>query len=83
MPSTGAFLDFSDLRSDFNFPWLGLNSQNSSSHEKLSQPHWLLVGIGFGCLLFTLQWVFGDLSVLSRWASTGFPEQAPDPIPYG
>ncbi|CAF1175949.1 unnamed protein product [Didymodactylos carnosus] len=53
-----------------------------SSHDTPSQPNWLLTGIGFGCLLFNLHWVFGELSVVSRWASHTFPNQAPDPIPY-
>ncbi|CAF2488407.1 unnamed protein product [Rotaria sp. Silwood2] len=61
----------------------GTNPLRSTSRENILQPNWLLVGIGFGCLLFNLQWVFGDLSVVSRWASNGFPNQALDPIPYG
>ncbi|CAF4268901.1 unnamed protein product, partial [Rotaria sordida] len=53
------------------------------SCENILQPNWLLVGIGFGSLLFyLLQWVFGDLSVVSRWASNAFPNQPLDPIPY-
>ncbi|CAF0938632.1 unnamed protein product [Adineta steineri] len=56
---------------------------SNSLRDNNVQPHWLLLGIGFGSLLFNLQWVFGDLSVISRWASNGFPDQAPEPIPYG
>ncbi|CAF0860410.1 unnamed protein product [Adineta ricciae] len=62
---------------------LGFNPLRSASHESVLQPHWLLLSIGFGSLLFNLHWVFGDLSVVSRWASNGFPDQAPEPIPYG
>ncbi|CAF0778883.1 unnamed protein product [Rotaria sp. Silwood1] len=62
---------------------LGVNPLRSTSRENILQPNWLLVGIGFGSLLFNLQWIFGDLSVVSRWASNGFPDQALDPIPYG
>ncbi|CAF1194292.1 unnamed protein product [Rotaria sordida] len=62
---------------------LGINPLRSASRENILQPNWLLVGIGFGSLLFNLQWVFGDLSVVSRWASNGYPNQALDPIPYG
>ncbi|CAF1234087.1 unnamed protein product [Rotaria sordida] len=62
---------------------LGINPLRSASCENILQPNWLLVGIGFGSLLFYLQWVFGDISVVSRWASNGFPNQPLDPIPYG
>ncbi|CAM4752299.1 unnamed protein product [Rotaria magnacalcarata] len=62
---------------------LGANPLRSSSRQDILQPNWLLLGIGFGCLLFNLQWVFADISVVSRWASNGFPNQALDPIPYG
>ncbi|CAF3496557.1 unnamed protein product [Rotaria sp. Silwood1] len=63
--------------------FLRVNPLRSTSRENILQPNWLLVGIGFGSLLFNLQWIFGDLSVVSRWASNGFPNQALDPIPYG
>jgi endonuclease/exonuclease/phosphatase family metal-dependent hydrolase len=66
-----------------SMPSIGFNPLRSSPRENILQPNWLLVGIGFGSLLFNLQWVFGDLSVVSRWASTGFPDQAPEPIPFG
>ncbi|CAF4343976.1 unnamed protein product, partial [Rotaria sordida] len=60
-----------------------INPLRSASCENILQPNWLLVAIGFASLLFYLQWVFGDLSVVSRWASNGFPNQPLDPIPYG
>ncbi|UJR37455.1 hypothetical protein I4U23_030158 [Adineta vaga] len=62
---------------------LGFNPLRSLPRENVLQPNWLLLAIGFGSLLFNLHWVFGDLSVVSRWASNGFPEQAPEPIPFG
>ncbi len=61
----------------------GFNPLRSSPRENIVQPNWLLLGIGFGSLLFNLHWVFGDLSVVSRWASNGIPDQALNPIPYG
>ncbi|CAF4003314.1 unnamed protein product [Rotaria sordida] len=51
-----------------------INPLRSASRENILQPNWLLVDIGFGSLLFYLQWVFGDLSVVSRWGSNDFPK---------
>lgn len=61
----------------------GFNPLRTTPRDSVLQSNWFLVAIGFGSLLFVLQWVFGDLSVVSRWASNGYPNQAPDPIPYG
>lgn len=61
----------------------GMNPFLTATRKSEIQPKSSLVGVGFGCLLFILQWVFGDLSVVSRWASNGYPNQAPEPIPYG
>ncbi|CAF4337341.1 unnamed protein product, partial [Rotaria sordida] len=58
-----------------------INPLRSASCEYILQPNWLLVAIGFASLLFNLQWVFDDLSVVSRWASNAFPNQPLDPIP--
>ena len=81
-PTLGTLFNFW-LNSIRVFFLIGFNPLRSSPRENLLQPNWLLVGIGFGSLLFNLHWVFGDLSVVSRWASNGFPNQAPEPIPYG
>jgi hypothetical protein len=63
--------------------WTGSFSLHSTSHDNHVKSNWILVGFGFGSLLFNLQWIFGDLSVVSRWASDAHPNQAPEPIPYG
>lgn len=61
----------------------GFNPLRSGNHGNILQPNSFLIGSAFGGLLFNLHWVFGDISVVSRWASDGYPNQAPEPIPYG
>ncbi|CAF0869444.1 unnamed protein product [Didymodactylos carnosus] len=64
-------------------PTLGFSLFRVSPRDAIFQSNWLLIGIGFGSLLFNLNWVFGELSVVSRWASHDFPNQGLNPIPYG
>ena len=61
--------------------------QSKSSTEpqdsRVSGPGWFLVALGFGALMFLTHDVFGEVSLICRWAVSGYPHTGPKPNPWG
>ncbi|XP_078603076.1 PGAP2-interacting protein-like [Branchiostoma floridae x Branchiostoma japonicum] len=59
------------------------NYENPGKEERPQRPSWVLVSLGFGSLLFLTQAIYGEVSVVSRWVVTGYPDPGPAPNPWG
>ena len=58
-------------------------SSTEPQDSKVSGPGWFLVAIGFGALMFLTHDVFGEVSLICRWAVSGYPHTGPKPNPWG
>lgn len=44
---------------------------------------WLRMGLGLGSLIYILQALFAEVSLLTRWTVNGYPDSGPSPFPWG
>ena len=58
-------------------------SSTEPQDSKVSGPGWFLVALGFGALMFLTHDVFGEVSLICRWAVSGYPHTGPKPNPWG
>jgi len=76
--STDKLLYFAAIELDKDKPGATVTENTQPAHA-----NWVVVGCGFGSLLYSTQAVFGDVSVLSRWVVSGYPDTGPAPHPWG
>ncbi|XP_052795697.1 PGAP2-interacting protein-like [Mya arenaria] len=55
----------------------------SPTKKPLERGPWLTTGLGFGSLLYLINWVFGEVSLVTRWTVKGYPDIGPEPFPWG
>ena len=58
-------------------------SSTEPQDSRLLGTGWLLVALGFGALMFLTHDVFGEVSLVCRWAVSGYPQTGPSPNPWG
>ena len=60
------------------------NSRSSSSSPEAAKfPGLVVTSCGFGALMFLTMLLFGEVSVVSRWAVAPYPDIGPYPMPWG
>lgn len=81
----GVLLSFYLFFQDRRTPVVTIKDLPSTSihhEEKEKYPGLLVTGVGFGALIFLTLWLFGDVSVVSRWAVAPYPDRGPYPYPW-
>uniref|UniRef100_A0A4W3ILB2 PGAP2-interacting protein n=1 Tax=Callorhinchus milii TaxID=7868 RepID=A0A4W3ILB2_CALMI len=79
--SLGVIVTLDRLHSDFQkYP---LETEGRTSRERKACFRWTIPAAAYGSLLFLTHWIFGEVSLVSRWAVSGHPRSGPDPNPCG
>ncbi|XP_052283467.1 PGAP2-interacting protein-like [Dreissena polymorpha] len=56
---------------------------NAASAGPMQRGPWVTTGLGFGSLLYLMNWVFGEVSLITRWTVQPYPNNGPEPYPWG
>lgn len=56
---------------------------DSAQSPEAKFPGLIVTSCGFGALLFLTMLLFGEVSVVSRWAVAPYPDIGPYPMPWG
>ena len=59
------------------------NPENQPAKESVPFSSWFTIALGIGAWFFMAQWLFGEVSVISRYTGTGFPSWSILPVPGG
>ena len=79
----GVFLALFLYINDWRTPILSQKEPGKpSAPGDAKYPGLVATGVGFGGILFFTQLMFGDLSVISRWAVDTYPDRGPYPNPW-
>ncbi|KAL4230433.1 Protein cwh43 [Mactra antiquata] len=63
--------------------WDKISNEERSTKENIHRPSSICTGLGFGSLLFLINWVFGEVSLITRWTVRAYPDNGPEPYPWG
>lgn len=59
------------------------SSSSSSSSSRTQYPGVVSMGIGLGGLIYLTHMIYGEVSVVTRWAVAPYPDHGPYPHPWG